>query len=131
MDAAQRKDKLGILDLLLLTKTNLMTDVEIQVRRYKLMLPRLVFYHSMMTTDQMKAGLNYDRIRRVLRLDQPLPETVGAGRTKLTLIFSDPAEKRSETAQTAPTRIGFLKGSVSVPSDFDTMGQEEITALFG
>jgi predicted transposase/invertase (TIGR01784 family) len=45
------------------TKTGLMTDVEVQVRRYKLMLPRLVFYHSMMTTDQMKAGFNYDRIR--------------------------------------------------------------------
>ena len=27
-------------------------------------------------------------------------------------------------------RIGFLKGRVSVPADFDTMGQEEITALF-
>jgi predicted transposase/invertase (TIGR01784 family) len=61
----QRKErgKLGILDLLLLTKTNLMTDVEVQVRRYKLMLPRLVFYHSMMTTDQLKAGFNYDQIR--------------------------------------------------------------------
>jgi hypothetical protein len=33
-----------------------------------------------------------DQDRRVLRLDQPLPETVGAGRTKLTLIFSDDTE---------------------------------------
>jgi hypothetical protein len=49
-----------------------------------------------------------DRDRRVLRLEKPLPEA----------------------AQTVPTRIGFLKGSVSVPSDFDTLGQEEITALF-
>jgi hypothetical protein len=71
-----------------------------------------------------------DRDRRVLRLDQPLPETVGAGRTKLTLIFSDAGEKRPEAAQTVPTRIGFLKGRVSVPPDFDTLGQEEITALF-
>jgi hypothetical protein len=71
-----------------------------------------------------------DRDRRVLRLDQPLPETIGAGRTKLTLIFSDAAVKRPETAQTLPTRVGFLKGPVSVPSDFDTLGQEEITALF-
>jgi predicted transposase/invertase (TIGR01784 family) len=59
----KEKGKLGILDLLLITKTNLMTDVEVQVRRYKLMLPRLVFYHSLMTTDQMKAGFNYDQIR--------------------------------------------------------------------
>jgi hypothetical protein len=71
-----------------------------------------------------------DRDRRVLRLDQPLPETVGAGRTTLTLICSDAWEQRPEAAQTVPTRIGFLKESVSVPSDFDTMGQEEITALF-
>jgi hypothetical protein len=55
-----------------------------------------------------------DRDRRVLRLDQPLPETVGAGRTKLTLIFSDAGEKRPEAAQTVPTRIGFLKGRISV-----------------
>jgi hypothetical protein len=27
-------------------------------------------------------------------------------------------------------RIGFLKDRVSVPADFDTMGQEAITALF-
>jgi predicted transposase/invertase (TIGR01784 family) len=59
----KEKGKLGILDLLLVTKTARITDVEVQVRRYKLMLPRLVFYHSMMTTDQMKAGFNYDRIR--------------------------------------------------------------------
>jgi hypothetical protein len=71
-----------------------------------------------------------DRDRRVLRLEKPLPETVGAGWTKLTLIFSDAGGKRTEAAQTVPTRIGFLKGSVSVPSDFDTLGQEEITALF-
>jgi hypothetical protein len=71
-----------------------------------------------------------DRDRRVLRLDQPLPETIGAGRTKLTLIFSDAGEKRPGTAQTVPTRVGFLKGRVSVPPDFDTLGQEEITALF-
>jgi predicted transposase/invertase (TIGR01784 family) len=59
----REKGKLGILDLLLSTKSHLKTDVEVQVRRYKQMLPRLVFYHSMMTTDQMKAGYNYDQIR--------------------------------------------------------------------
>jgi hypothetical protein len=37
-----------------------------------------------------------------------------------------------DAANTAPhtTRTGFLKGSVSVPADFDTMGQETIRALF-
>ena len=32
------------------------------------------------------------RDRRVLRLDRPLPETVGAGRSKITLIFPDAGE---------------------------------------
>jgi predicted transposase/invertase (TIGR01784 family) len=59
----KEKDKLGILDLYLTTKTERSVDVDVQIRRYKLMLPRLVFYHAMMTTDQMKAGYNYDRIR--------------------------------------------------------------------
>jgi hypothetical protein len=30
----------------------------------------------------------------------------------------------------SPTRIGFLKGLITVPADFDTLGQETITALF-
>jgi hypothetical protein len=38
-----------------------------------------------------------DRDRRVLRLDQPLPETVGAGRVKITLTFSDAAENTPDT----------------------------------
>ena len=31
---------------------------------------------------------------------------------------------------TSQKRIGFLKGQVSVPADFDRMGQSEITDLF-
>jgi hypothetical protein len=69
------------------------------------LLPTISLYIGTMTIEQT---VEIDRDRRVLRLDQPLPET----------------------AQTLPTRVGFLKGRVSVPSDFDTLGQEEITALF-
>jgi len=29
-----------------------------------------------------------------------------------------------------PRRIGFMKGRISVPDDFDTMGQEEIERMF-
>lgn len=29
-----------------------------------------------------------------------------------------------------PTRVGFLAGRVSVPADFDHMGENEIAALF-
>ena len=31
---------------------------------------------------------------------------------------------------TAPTRLGFMLGQGVVPDDFDTMGQEEIEAMF-
>lgn len=32
--------------------------------------------------------------------------------------------------QPTPRRTGFLKGQVDVPDDFDTMGEDEILALF-
>ena len=33
-------------------------------------------------------------------------------------------------APTAPRRLGFMRGAVTVPDDFDTMHQEEIEKLF-
>jgi len=33
-------------------------------------------------------------------------------------------------APTAPKRIGFLKGEITVPDDFNQMGESEIAALF-
>jgi len=33
-------------------------------------------------------------------------------------------------APTAPRRLGFMRGSVTLPEDFDTMDQEEIEKLF-
>lgn len=30
----------------------------------------------------------------------------------------------------APQRLGFLKGEIAVPDDFDRMGESEIAALF-
>ncbi|MCY3570696.1 MAG: type II toxin-antitoxin system prevent-host-death family antitoxin [Chloroflexi bacterium] len=35
-----------------------------------------------------------------------------------------------ETGDSAPRRIGFLRG-ISVPDDFDRMGDEEIGNMFG
>ena len=40
------------------------------------------------------------------------------------------------TALSAPTsaqvrRLGFMAGQISVPDDFDRMGQEEIERMFG
>ena len=34
-------------------------------------------------------------------------------------------------APSAPQRLGFLKGEITVPEDFDRMGETEIEALFG
>jgi len=34
-------------------------------------------------------------------------------------------------APVEPNRLGFLKGEIEVPEDFDRMGEREIAALFG
>ncbi|HET8796417.1 MAG TPA: type II toxin-antitoxin system prevent-host-death family antitoxin [Thermoanaerobaculia bacterium] len=34
-------------------------------------------------------------------------------------------------APSEPKRLGFLKGEIEVPDDFDRMGEREIAALFG
>jgi prevent-host-death family protein len=34
-------------------------------------------------------------------------------------------------APKAPKRLGFLAGEISVPDDFDRMGDSEIEAMFG
>ena len=34
-------------------------------------------------------------------------------------------------APSEPKRLGFLKGEISVPDDFDRMGESEIAELFG
>ncbi len=34
-------------------------------------------------------------------------------------------------APAEPQRLGFLKGEIKVPDDFDRMGEKEIAALFG
>jgi hypothetical protein len=34
------------------------------------------------------------------------------------------------TIEPKKQRVGFLKGKISVPADFDSMGKDEIQALF-
>ena len=34
-------------------------------------------------------------------------------------------------APVEPKRLGFLKGEIEVPADFDRMGEHEIAVLFG
>ena len=33
--------------------------------------------------------------------------------------------------QSVPKRVGFLEGEFLIPNDFDTLGQDQIEALFG
>lgn len=34
-------------------------------------------------------------------------------------------------AATGATRLGFMRGELSVPDDFDQMGRDEIASMFG
>lgn len=34
-------------------------------------------------------------------------------------------------APEVPRRLGFMKGEIAIPDDFDEMGEAEIAALFG
>ena len=42
-----------------------------------------------------------------------------------------PLVKVSAIDAPEPKRLGFLKGEIAVPDDFDCMGEREIVALFG
>jgi hypothetical protein len=53
-------------------------------------------------------------------LDVSLPETFTPG-TKVVFIVKHLAPQK---------RVGFLRGRISVPEDFDSMGQDAIAALF-
>ena len=60
------------------------------------------------------------------RLVLDVPREIPAG----TVVIAFTPAPASERSVAQPARMGFLKGRVSVPADFDTMGQNEITALF-
>lgn len=47
-----------------------------------------------------------------------------AGKPLVKVVRIDVEEKKS------PRRIGFMKGQIKVPADFDTMGADEIADMF-
>lgn len=47
-----------------------------------------------------------------------------AGRPMVKVVALDSEDKPE------PRRIGFMRGKIKVPDDFDTMGQEEIERMF-
>ena len=61
-------DKLGILDILINTKSGKIVNVEIQVERIPEMRERLTFYTSKLVTRQISKGGDYQKIKRVINI---------------------------------------------------------------
>jgi predicted transposase/invertase (TIGR01784 family) len=61
-------DKLGILDVKVKTKTKKTIDVEIQVLPYPELKSRIVYYSAKMITEQVGAGEDYSKIKRVISI---------------------------------------------------------------
>jgi predicted transposase/invertase (TIGR01784 family) len=61
-----KKDKQGIVDIRLATAGERQVGIDIQVRPYKAMSKRIVYYNSKMTTEQMRSGFKYEALRQVI-----------------------------------------------------------------
>ena len=42
-----------------------------------------------------------------------------------------PSSLANQTTRKKPQRLGFMKGEIEVPDDFDRMDEERIATLFG
>ena len=62
------RDKLGILDVKVHTKSGKIIDVEIQVSDIPQMRERIVFYTSKMITEQIRQGEGYNVIKKVVSI---------------------------------------------------------------
>jgi len=61
-----------------------------------------------------------------------LVERASKGETVIIAKAGKPMVKLTAIDQPAkPQRIGFMKGQINVPDDFDRMGDAEIAKLFG
>ena len=61
-----------------------------------------------------------------------LVDRAAKGETVIIAKAGKPVAKVSALdAPASPRRLGFLKGEIEVPDDFDCMGASEIAALFG
>lgn len=59
-------DKLGILDILLHTRSGMRIDIEIQVLPVKAMPERVTYYAARLLANQMSSGNYYDRVKKVI-----------------------------------------------------------------
>ena len=62
------KDKYGILDVKLTTKSDYVIHIEIQVLEIPAMIPRIIYYQSKMVTEQIGSGKDWDSIQRVVSI---------------------------------------------------------------
>ncbi|GHU66745.1 hypothetical protein FACS189447_08170 [Spirochaetia bacterium] len=63
-----KKDKLGIVDIKVHTKSKRVINVEMQVSYSSEMRKRIVFYGAKLLGEQMKRGYNYDEIHQVISI---------------------------------------------------------------
>jgi hypothetical protein len=64
------------------------------------------------------------------RLFLEVPREIPVGQVILTFTPVSVRPERPAERDVLARRTGFLEGQVSVPPDFDTMGQKEIIAMF-
>jgi prevent-host-death family protein len=65
-------------------------------------------------------------------LSRLIDETVSGGEPFVIAKAGRPLVKvvRIETDARKPKRVGFMKGQLKIPDDFDSMGEEEIRRMF-
>ncbi len=61
-------DKLGVLDIKIITKNGISIDIEIQIVNVPQMRERIVFYTSKMITEQISKGESYANIKKVISI---------------------------------------------------------------
>jgi hypothetical protein len=93
----------------------------IRVRPY--LAVRLFLCHNYLMVIERTLAIPADH-----QLHVTVPPEFPAGENATVIVFA-PDDVKPAAPHTG-TRIGFLKGRISVPADFDTMGQKEISALF-
>jgi predicted transposase/invertase (TIGR01784 family) len=62
------EDKLGVLDVKIITGAGKVIDIEVQVKPQRSIWKRLLFYTSKMVVEQVKTGWQYERINRVVSI---------------------------------------------------------------
>jgi predicted transposase/invertase (TIGR01784 family) len=68
LDREFLEDKLGVLDVKVLTGSGKVIDIEVQIKPQRALWERMLFYTSRMVVEQVKSGYQYDQIHRVISI---------------------------------------------------------------